>query len=290
MSSTPYPTTSEAASQQPTDTSAARTRLVVLGASNVARGIATVVQTARSTLEGPFDLMAALGHGRSYGRGSWVLGRWLPGIVDCHLWSDLAKRDEGLPATALVTDVGNDILYGASTDQIIGWVETCLQRLQQADCRIAMTGIPLGSLQKMGRWEFPLFRTILYPGCRLTFDDALAASEQLAQSLQSLAGDYNVQFVDPDITWYGHDRIHIARRSQSPAWQAFIQVLGEAASGDRFRDAADESPGSHDTSGSWREFFNIRRLTPHHRKLFGFPQGRQQPAGRLKDGTRVSLY
>ena len=252
-------------------------RLVLLGASNAARGVGAAIQSARALFEGPFDLLAALGHGRSYGSGSWVLGRWLPGIVDCQLWDDLAARvsssnDRG-PTRALVTDVGNDILYGATAAQIAGWVRTCIERLQSRNCEVTLTGIPLESLDRISSWEFPIFRSMLYPGCFLTRTEALTRAAELNGRLQNLAAEEHVRFVEPVAEWYGRDRIHITRRAQTSAWRNFF--------------AADDREIS---ASSWHEFFAVRTMTPHQRRLLGIKQGRPQPAGTLQDGTRVSLY
>jgi len=81
-------------------------RVVLLGASNLTRGISTAVETARLQWGRPLDVMAALGHGRSYGLASRLLCRTLPSIVECGLWPALAARPPA-PTAALVTDVGN---------------------------------------------------------------------------------------------------------------------------------------------------------------------------------------
>ncbi|MEX0819484.1 MAG: hypothetical protein WD070_07815, partial [Pirellulaceae bacterium] len=87
-------------------------RVVLLGASNIARSPAIVFDSARSAWGSPLDIVAATGHGRSYGMTSCVLGRTLPGILQCGLWEALATRPL-VPTAALLTDIGNDILYGA---------------------------------------------------------------------------------------------------------------------------------------------------------------------------------
>ncbi len=45
-----------------------RPRVVLLGASNLTRGISTAVGTARMILGEPGEYLIAMGHGRSYGR------------------------------------------------------------------------------------------------------------------------------------------------------------------------------------------------------------------------------
>ncbi len=103
-------------------------RVVLLGASNLTRGVSTVIETAAAYWGRPLEVFAALGHGRSYGAASSVMGRELPGIVQCGLWEDL--RRQGAAATAaLITDVGNDLLYGAPPEVIADWVQQCAERL-----------------------------------------------------------------------------------------------------------------------------------------------------------------
>src|ERR1043165_8514894 len=93
-------------------------RVILLGASNLALSFPTVVATVRQTWSEAVEIMAAMGHGRSYGQDSSVLGRKIPGIFPCALWQDLQNRPP-LPTSALLTDIGNDILYGISPDRLL---------------------------------------------------------------------------------------------------------------------------------------------------------------------------
>jgi hypothetical protein len=61
------------------------TRWVLLGASNLTLGLGTVLSTIRNPSPAPLDILAAPGHGRSYGATSRVLCRELPGILQCGL-------------------------------------------------------------------------------------------------------------------------------------------------------------------------------------------------------------
>src|ERR1700704_6567831 len=64
-------------------------RVVALGASNLTRGFQTVVSTARATWGPNVEIVAALGHGRSYGAHSRFVIRTLPGILQSGLWRHL---------------------------------------------------------------------------------------------------------------------------------------------------------------------------------------------------------
>ena len=112
-------------------------RVVLLGASNVTLSFATIVQTVRRTWDEPVEILAATGHGRSYGQDSWILGRKFSGIFSCALWQDLQERPV-LPTTALVTDVGNDLMYGATPERLLEWVARCLDRLTDAGAHVSI--------------------------------------------------------------------------------------------------------------------------------------------------------
>ena len=104
-------------------------RVILLGASNLARGISTIVGTAQSRLGSPLEFFIAMGHGRSYGRASRVLGRTLPGIDECGLWDALGDA-VSTQTYALITDIGNDIIYGYDVEMIAAWIE-----IGRASCR-----------------------------------------------------------------------------------------------------------------------------------------------------------
>ena len=128
-------------------------RVVLLGASNLTRGISIVVETARLVLGAPLEVFVAMGHGRSYGKPSRILGRTLPGIVECDLWAALKERP-ALPTFALVTDIGNDVAYGYETGAIASWVEACLDRLGESGARKRQTQTAgTGCFSRMGAQE-----------------------------------------------------------------------------------------------------------------------------------------
>ena len=250
-------------------------RVVILGASNVARGISTIVQCVRNTWREPLDLIVANGHGRSFGMTSRVLGRSLPAITDCELWNSLKARPQ-LPTTALVTDIGNDLLYGASVDQIVAWVQRCIDNL--ADCdRLLLTALPMESLVKVGPSRYYLMRSILFPKSRLTFAQARQSIQQLNKLIVDQGERDNVVVVQPQPNWYGLDPIHIRMRDWNRAWRdIFFHFLEEKIS---------KSP-----TPSPRLWWRLRFAIPHERKLFGWSQCAAQPSLQWEDGTCLSLY
>jgi len=61
-------------------------RAVLIGASNLTRGMATALQTVQTIWHPPVEMLVAAGLGRSYGLTSRILGRSLPSILSCGLW------------------------------------------------------------------------------------------------------------------------------------------------------------------------------------------------------------
>jgi hypothetical protein len=141
-------------------------RLVALGASNLTRGFETVVSTSRAAWGPNVEVVAALGHGRSYGAHSRVLIRTLPGILESGLWSHLETLSR-VPTRALVTDVGNDIMYGFSAQQTLTWVAEAVKRLRKVTDDIVLTDLPIAGIRRLSQAKYLFFRSTLFPSCRL---------------------------------------------------------------------------------------------------------------------------
>src|SRR5687768_11679526 len=244
-------------------------RIVALGASNLTRGFPTVVAASRSAFGPDVEIFGALGLGRSYGMESRVLARTLPGILACGLWSALSARP---PATtrALITDVGNDIVYGASPEQILEWVETALRRLSAVTGDIVVTGLPLDSIRCLSPARFIAFRTLFFPRCRLPFAEVSVAVERVHDGLAGLAVRYGARFVAHRPEWYGFDPVHIRPGRWSSAWE---EILGAGVA----------RAGAMET-------LRIHTLRPERQRLFGIELVRPQPGAHLAGGGRLWLF
>ena len=245
-------------------------RVIALGASNLTRGFQTVVATARAAWGPEVEVLAALGHGRSYGSESRLLVRRLPGILDSGLWRRLEAAPK-LPTRALVTDVGNDILYGFSASQILAWVDEALSGLQGHTADIVMTDLPLASIRKLSRPKFQAFRSVLVPSCRLSLEQVLEVAERVDDGLARLAEARGARFFRLKDQWYGFDPIHIKPTQWRCAWQ---DILGA-------QEAA---------TPSMLEALRLYLLWPERQWLFGVEQHTLQAGTRLRHGARVWLY
>lgn len=253
-----------------------RARVVLLGASNVTTGLGAVLAAAHRLVgPGPLEALVAAGHGRSYGQWSRVLLRGLPGILDCGLWSR-ARWGGDLPTYALVTDVGNDLAYGAPAADVAAWVAACLERLRDLQADTVLTLLPGRSLARLRPWTYHVLKAVLFPGRRLPFPVVLARVAEVNARLRDLAAGAGVAVVEPDAEWYGPDRIHIRRSRRGHAWSAILGRWGGSH-------GPVEGPGAPPGFGRLRG-------APEYRTLAGIALRRRQPSLVLADGSGVSLF
>ena len=200
--------------------------IVVIGASNVTLALPMLWSSLAKTPD-PLRLIVVAGHGRSYGMPSTVFGRRLPGIVECDFWE--TKFDPPLCETStrtIMTDVGNDILYGSPAASIGEWVETTLKRVVEFSSDVVMTQLPMASLRSLTARRYHFFRRILFPRCTLSLDEAMQVGDTVNAKLQTLADDLHVGLHEPPRTWYGIDPIHIRKRLRPAAWEQFLNAAG----------------------------------------------------------------
>jgi hypothetical protein len=197
--------------------------VVALGASNLTRGLGLVVANARAGWGPELELLAALGHGRSYGARSRVLARSLPGILQSGLWSALESRPP-VATRALVTDVGNDILYGFPVEQVLGWVREVVRRLKQTTDDVAITDLPAASIRSLSRLRYLFFRTLLVPSCRLGLREVIERGEQVNAGIEELARREGLRLTRLERAWYGFDPIHFQRAARPEAWRRILGV------------------------------------------------------------------
>ena len=252
-------------------------RVILLGASNLTRGIATVIDTCQRIWGQPLDVMAALGHGRSYGTHSTVLGRSLPSIIGAELWPALAQRSR-VPTAALVTDIGNDLLYEQPIEKIADWVSRALDKLIEQDAKIVMTRMPVANIDHLPEWKFRVLRRAMFPRGRLPFREIALRARELDSRLVEVAAARGIPLIEQQRAWYGWDPIHLKSGAWPRAWQQILSAWTGAPA-----DPAARNP-------ALTRMLYLRTRRPHQRWLFGIEQRGPQPCGRMPGGSVVSFY
>ncbi len=262
-----------------TSPAALRARVVALGASNLARGIAPVVRRARAAAGGPVQVLAAFGRGRSLGLTSGFLGHSLPPITSCGLWRELERGPE-LPGLAVLTDVGNDLMYGPGPQHVVAWIEECLDRLARAGIdprRTVLTTLPLARLERLRPWALGLWRRLFFPASGPGPAEALDAARELDARVRERAARRGITLVELDPAWYGLDPIHFGPMRKGAAWDAILRPWLDGESG----------------SASPRELLlgpRLNLMAPERDWILGRERFRAQPAVQLADGTTIACY
>lgn len=258
---------------------------MLIGASNLTRGISTAVESVRQFAEGPVEFHIAMGHGRSYGRTSRVMLRTLPGVVQCGLWRSLEealdKRND-LPTYALLTDIGNDIVYGHGAAAIMAWLDQCIERLQRIDAQIALTQLPIASLSRVGPRAYGLVQSLIFRCKGPAYEDAMAQCLRVNEHIIALASDCGTTAIPHRPEWYRLDPVHQRRRLHPQVWREFVRGWPLAASR--------ETEARTRVQPSLRRWLTARWSAPLEMNVAGVTLTRTQPAAELPDGSTLAFF
>ncbi|MBS0484089.1 MAG: hypothetical protein JSS06_02540 [Proteobacteria bacterium] len=253
-------------------------RLILLGASNLTLSLRLVIDLMQQRFGGPSEILAAVGHGRAYGIFSEAVGRGLPGVADCGLWRRLAAL-EPRPSYALLTDIGNDIVYGLLPEQLLQSVERCIEQLQSQSAQIVVTGLPMASIDRLSERRFVFFRNLFYPSCRLSRNETISRAWAVHEGLREMAARRGLIVHEQKPGWFGWDGIHVHYWQRAAYYRAIVRQFPDSGGKPEFCD-------------DQRKFFLSWQQRPEFafKTLFGCAIYRPQPSGLLADGSRVCKY
>jgi hypothetical protein len=170
------------------------------------------------------------------------------------------------------------MLYGVSTDQMLDWVEGCLDRLAEAGAATIVTQLPGESIGRLSERRFQFFRRIVFARSKLTLADARVLVREINERLVAIGQKRKIPVISASGSWYGFDPIHVKRSVMRHAWPLLLAAW-----------RAMEEPLSLTPSSLWMAAY-LSALEPRDYSKFGFRRQVAQPNGRLNDGTTISIY
>ncbi len=126
----------------------------------------------------------------------------------------------------ILTDVGNDLLYGVAPEALMQSVERCFEAMQMCHGAIVM-GLPIERLKRITPTQFLIFKKIFFPGSTISLKFAISAAHEVDQCMREAkrSAGCRLKWLTPPSRWYGIDPIHIRSRSQREAWRSVLETL-----------------------------------------------------------------
>lgn len=205
--------------------------LAFLGASNLARGYTALSHfIVRRLAPHPVECFSAFGPGRGYAATGGVLNITFPPIAECGLLEAVRLRvSTGARTLALLTDIGNDIMYGLPPAEIIACLEKIIKQILAMDGQVLATPISLDVERDVGRRAFRILRTVYFPKSRMTMEQAAQAVAKINAFLYQVRSE-RVHLLDGMSAFRGCDKIHYAVLKNSAAWtrvgDEMLRLLG----------------------------------------------------------------
>jgi hypothetical protein len=252
-------------------------RAILFGASNITLGLPWVVPAVEERLGAPVELIGAWGHGRSYGVPSSLLYRTLRGIVHSKVWQVLEELPPR-PSYAMLTDLGNDLAFGHTPDEIMGWLTTVFERLAKLEVRTIVTGMPIDRLRDQSKFNFFFFRVLYFPQYALRQADILAKVEEITARLQVLVKQFGFTYTPVERHWYGYDPIHIQFSHMKEAWEKIL------------RGWDDEGREAHKRMTNPRRAVELYSLRPERYDIFAEKFLTVQPCYHTRRGSSIAMY
>ena len=213
----------------PSANEAIRARLVLLGASNLFLAFPAALRHALGRLAGSeVSIYAAHGPGRSYGVEAGVPGLKFTGIARSGLLEAVERDHEAhgaAPTAALLTDIGNDILYRSGVDRILGWVEEIAIRLQALGASMAIPSLPCESIEALPAWKFRVIRSLVYPFRPMAREEVLRQVREVQERLEELGRHRDVPILPTRSEWYGFDHVHLRRGARETAFGGWLDAV-----------------------------------------------------------------
>jgi hypothetical protein len=192
---------------------------IFLGASNLARGYTALEKClVRCLVPHPVEILHAMGPGRGYcAEGGWLNIRY-PSIGSSGILEAARERaQKAQQVTALITDIGNDIMYGVPVSEITACLNTLFKKFDAIDAEVFVNPIPLDFSKDVSKCQFRLLRSVFYPHSAIDYGGARQAVDAINKFLRDSA-DGRIHLLPSAKDFCGVDKIHYSVFLGHKAW------------------------------------------------------------------------
>lgn len=199
--------------------------IILLGASNLSRGYQGLTHCLAKNLQPhPVTFLSALGPGRGYCGSGGVFNVTYPPIKTCEIFSQFkSKRRDSSRKIALIMDIGNDIMYGASGEEIIWDIKNIHSRLLDIGADTLIVPIASTLMKQLTPLNFVLLKKIFFPRSAVQREEAISAIREINDSIDEGIGE-RVTVIRGLEKFTGWDKIHYDFFCMTDVWS---RIAGE---------------------------------------------------------------
>ena len=199
---------------------------IFLGASNLARsfdGLKSCIK--RCILPRTASFIHAMGPGRGYVSRGGILNATYSPILDSGIFEAIQrKRIKNQQIVTLITDIGNDVMYDASPEKIIGGLEYLYNLLDEFEANIFITSISVDLENDVSELYFRILRKLYFPKSPVTYSQASNNIKAINQFILQ-SSNQRISVINDMKSFYGIDKIHYSILKSRMAWSHITRKL-----------------------------------------------------------------
>ena len=199
---------------------------IFLGASNLARSFYGLKRCiGRCIFPRPASFVHAMGPGRGYVSRGGILNAIYSPILSCGILEAVRnKKIKDQSVVALITDIGNDIMYGVSSEKIINGLQYLLNALGEFKTNIFITSIPVDLENDISELHFHIIRQIYFPKSPVKYSQASNNIKAINKFILQ-SSNKKITAIDDMKQFCGIDRIHYSILKSQSAWCHIAEKL-----------------------------------------------------------------
>ena len=201
---------------------------LLMGASNLARGYSMLTHHLSECLEkNKTEFLNALGPGRGFCARGGIFNITYSPIQDCQIIESGEKKSkEALRTVVLITDIGNDLLYGVSADTLIASLDIMIDEILKWDADIFLTSIHVNLKKDISPTIFLVLRFLLFPSSKANYEEMDLSILQINDYLEDkVSKNQRIHLITGLEAFAGLDKIHYSLLKTHAAWSAVAEKI-----------------------------------------------------------------
>jgi len=201
---------------------------LLMGASNLARGYSMLTHHLSECLKkNKTEFLNALGPGRGFCARGGIFNITYSPIQDCRIIESAGKKSkEALHTVVLITDIGNDLMYGVSSDTLIASLDIMIDEIIKWDADIFLTTIHVNLKKDVSPTIFLVLRFLLYPSSKVNYEEMdlsiLKINDYLEKKVRKNGRMHLITGLE---AFAGLDKIHYSLLKTHSAWSTVVEKI-----------------------------------------------------------------